>query len=128
MKNKVFTVIILSILAVYTAGAQPEQKNLNPVGEWSYAAPYAPEGYQSGSFTVAFSDKQYTVGFGVAGSDYKVPGEKVKFENNTFTFLIFLEGQQIDFILKMDTEKKMTGKATYSEGDVPLTLTRIEKK
>ncbi|MCU0362492.1 MAG: hypothetical protein MUD02_06910 [Bacteroidales bacterium] len=128
MKNKILTLISLLLLAGTTLSGQSAPKNLNPVGDWNYLAPDAPEGYQSGTFSVTSANNAYSVTFGVAGSDYRIPGEKVKFENNVMTFYVLLDGTQIDFNLKIESEKKMTGKASYFEGEVPLTLTKAEKK
>jgi hypothetical protein len=58
------------------------------------------------------------------GSDYKLPGEQVKAANDSVFFNIYLEGQDIKVMLKLESESKMTGKAVYSEGEVPLTLTK----
>ena len=41
-----------------------------------------------------------------------------------FLFSIYLEGQDIKVMLKMENESNMSGKAVYSEGEVPLTLYR----
>ena len=58
------------------------------------------------------------------GSEYKLPGENVKTVNDSVLFNIYLEGQDIKVMLKLESESKMTGKAVYSEGEVPLTLTK----
>jgi len=39
-------------------------------------------------------------------------------------FVVFLEGDQIAVSLKAENDAKMTGKAVYSQGEIPLTLTR----
>ena len=36
-----------------------------------------------------------------------------------------MEGQDIKVMLKIENETKMSGKAVYSEGEVPLTLTKV---
>jgi hypothetical protein len=38
--------------------------------------------------------------------------------------MVYLEGDVIAISLKMENNTKMTGKASYSEGSIPLTLTR----
>ena len=39
-----------------------------------------------------------------------------------------MEGQDIKVLLKVENDMKMTGKAVYSEGEVPLTLNKVEQK
>jgi len=60
-----------------------------------------------------------------AGSEYKLAGEKVQSVNDSILFSIYLEGQDIKVMLKLENETKMTGKAVYTEGEVPLTLNKI---
>jgi len=117
------------MISVITLNGQATAPNkLNPVGQWSYSAPYAPEGYQSGTIEIGFADGKYAASFSVTGSDYKMPAEKAKFEKDIVTFIVMIEANQIDITLKMESETKMTGKAVYSEGEVPMTLTKVVKK
>ncbi len=128
MKNKILAILVITIFSAITLNGQAAPEKLNPVGQWSYAAPYAPEGYQTGTIEIGLTDGKYTASFSVTGSDYKMPAEKVKFENDVVTFLVIIEANQINISLKMESEKKMTGKAVYSDGEIPLTLTKVEKK
>jgi len=128
MKNKILAILVITIFSAITLNGQATPNKLNPVGQWSYAAPYAPEGYQTGTIEIGLTDGKYTASFSVTGSDYKMPAEKVKFENDVVAFLVIIEANQINISLKMESEKKMTGKAVYSDGEIPLTLTKVEKK
>ena len=129
MKNKILAILVISIFSVITLNGQAAApKKLNPVGQWSYAAPYAPEGYQSGTVEIGLTDGKYTASFSVTGSECKMPAEKVKFENDVVTFIVMIEANQIDITLKLESDTKMTGKAVYSEGEVPMTLTKVVKK
>jgi hypothetical protein len=129
MKSKFLAILVISMISVITINGQAAAPNkLNPVGQWSYAAPYAPEGYQSGIVEIGLTEGKYTATFSVTGSEYKMPAEKVKFMNDVVTFIVMIDVNQIDISLKMDGDKKMTGKAAYSDGEIPMTLTKIEKK
>ena len=59
------------------------------------------------------------------GNEYKLPGDNVKTVNDSIMFSVFLEGQDIKVMLKMVSDTNMTGKAVYSEGEVPLALSRV---
>ncbi|MCK7536093.1 MAG: hypothetical protein MZV63_36460 [Marinilabiliales bacterium] len=92
MKSKFLAILVISMISVITLNGQAAAPNkLNPVGQWSYAAPYAPEGYQSGTVEIGLTDGKYTASFSVTGSDYKMPAEKVKFENDVVSFIVMIE-------------------------------------
>ena len=105
--------------------AQNNQVKNNPVGTWKFAAPYAPEGYTSGTIVVGFAEKKHTATMSFTGSENILSGEKVTAANDSVLFSVFLEGQDIKVMLKMENDSNMTGKAVYSEGEVPLTLTKM---
>lgn len=127
MKNTV-TFFCILILSVFTLSAQTTQKKLNPVGTWKFEAPTAPEGYTSGNITVAVADKQHSASISFSGSEYKLPGEKVKVTRDSLLFSVYLEGESINMYLRMTPDNKMNGKAVYSQGEVPLTLTKTSSE
>ena len=97
----------------------------NPVGTWKFEAPYAPEGYTTGKIIVGFAEQKHTASMSFTGSEYVLPGEKVIASNDSVLFSIYLEGQDIKVMLKMVSDTNMTGKAVYSEGEVPLALSKV---
>jgi hypothetical protein len=115
-----FIVFSLSVLI-----AQNNQSKINPVGTWKFAAPYAPEGYTSGVIVVGFAEQKHTATMSFTGSEDKLPGENVKAVNDSVLFSIFIEGQDVKVMLKVESDTNMTGKAVYSEGEVPLALSRV---
>jgi hypothetical protein len=124
MKNRILFLMLISFLSVITVSGQSAKK-IDPVGNWKFDAPYAPEGYSSGTIVVGLTEKKHTATMSFAGSEYKLAGEKVQSVNDSILFSIYLEGQDIKVMLKLENETKMTGKAVYTEGEVPLTLTKI---
>ena len=126
MKNKTFILLALLLVSFISVNGQSKTKKSNPVGTWKFEAPYAPEGYTSGMIVVGMAEKKHTATMSFTGNDYNLPGENVKNVNDSLYFSIFLEGQDIQVLLKIENENKMSGKAVYSEGEVPLTLTKTE--
>ena len=124
MKNRILLLMLLSFLSVIAVNAQNTRK-IDPVGSWKFDAPYAPEGYNSGTIVVGLTEKKHTATMSFAGSEYKLAGEKVQSVNDSILFSIYLEGQDIKVLLKLENETKMTGKAVYTEGEVPLTLNKV---
>lgn len=122
--KKVIPFIIIMLMVISAVSAQNPQSKNDPVGKWKFEAPLAPEGFTNGIITLSFAENKYSTAISFTGSDYKIPGEKVKIEKETVAFNVYIEGNDIQINLKMEGAAKMTGKATYSEGEIPLTLTK----
>jgi len=118
-------ILLLLILALPLLTAQKNQVKLSPLGTWKFDAPYAPEAYNSGTITVGFADQKQTITMSFTGSEYKFPGENVKVVNDSIQFSIYLEGQDVKVMLKVESDTNLTGKAVYSEGEVPLALSKV---
>jgi hypothetical protein len=112
----------LLIFSTYVISAQTSADKKKPIGKWKFEAPSAPEGYTSGSISISFAENKYSTAVSLTGSDYVIPGDKTKFENDTLSFILLIEGTEITITLKLENDTKMTGKAVYSEGEIPLTL------
>ncbi len=121
---KKVTILLVFLLAIITVSSGQTTKKVDPVGSWKFDAPYAPEGYTTGTIVIGLAENKHTATMSFTGSEYKLNGENVKVENDTVSFSIFLEGQDIKVSLKGDIDEKLVGKAVYSEGEVPLTLTK----
>jgi len=117
---------MISLFAICAVSAQTTPKKANPVGKWKFEAPYAPEGYNSGIIEFSLAENKYSTFILMPGSDYKIPGEQTKVENDTVSFFILLDGAQISINLKTESDVKMTGVAVAPDGEIPLTLTKEE--
>jgi len=124
MKRRILSILIIIVLGVTASLAQTSQKKLNPVGNWKFEAPTAPEGYSSGVISVSIVEKKHAASISFTGSGYKIPGEKVKLTGDSLLFTVYLESETVKMFLRMTPDDKMSGKAVYSEGVVPLTLTK----
>jgi hypothetical protein len=124
MKIRILALLMISLFTLVAVSGQTSDKKANPVGKWKFEAPYAPEGYTSGTIDINLADNKYSTSISFAGSDYKIPGDKTKIENDTISFTVFVEGTEVAISLKAEDNSKMTGKAVYTEGEIPLTLTR----
>lgn len=118
------TLFLLLLLSASVISAQDSKAQKSPVGKWKFDAPYAPEGYTSGTIDIAFAENKYSSSISFTGSDYKIPGDQTKVEKENVTFVVMVEGNEVAISLTAENDIKMTGKAVYSEGEIPLTLTR----
>lgn len=126
MKSRTINIFAAFLFLFVQVSAQDgAAKKNNPVGNWKYESSYAPDGYNSGSIVVGLADKKYSVSVSFTGSTYKLQGEQVKFENDLLTCTVYVEGEYVKISVKPENNNRMTGTATYSQGQIPLTLTRI---
>lgn len=124
MKNRSLFAVVIFMISLLSANAQDNQTKLSPAGDWKFEAPYAPEGFTTGLINIGLTDNKQTASISFNGSEYKIQGENVKVSGDTVTFKVYLEGQDISIRLIMENDAKMSGKATYIEGEIPLTLTK----
>jgi len=125
--KKLFPFAMLLVFSISLINAQTTKTKKDPAGDWKFEAPYAPEGYTTGKITIGFAEKKYTAVISMTGSDYKINGENVKFENDTVSFSVYIEGETVGVKMKMEDTVKMTGAATSSQGEIPLTATKQVK-
>jgi hypothetical protein len=128
MKSRFLTTLVILFISVIAVSAQTTGKK-NPMGTWKFSAPYAPEGYNSGVIVFGNADQKNTatMSFG-STNDYKMNGDNLKIKNDSISYSVFLEGQDIKVQLKVISDTNMTGKAVYSEGEVPLSLSKVIEK
>lgn len=122
--RKFTALFLLLLLSISVISAQDAKPSKSPVGKWKFEAPYAPEGYTSGTIDIKFEENKYLTAISFTGSDYKIPGDKTKVEKENVSFVVMVEGNEVAISLTAENDIKMTGKAVYSEGEIPLTLTK----
>jgi hypothetical protein len=126
--KRIYFLSLLILIGISVVSAQNSKFKNDPVGKWAFEAPYAPEGFTAGIIEVAYAEKLLTASMMFTGTEYKFSGERVKFESDTLSFNILIQDQDVAVKLKFDSKEKMSGKAVYTEGEVPLSLTREIKK
>lgn len=127
MKSRIISISVLFLFIAVSASAQTGVKNDNAIGKWKFEAPYAPEGFTTGTIEFSVTDNKYTSAISFSGNDYKIAGDKTKIAKDTVSFSVLIEGNEVAITLKPDGDSKMTGKAVYFEGEIPLTLTKEVK-
>ena len=122
--KKGIILILFAVCCLQYSNAQDINSKYHSSGTWKFDAPYAPEGYSSGTIVIGSAEKKDTATMSFGTGEYKLSGENVKIVNDSVLFSIFLEGQDIKVMLKVESDTLMSGKAVYSEGEVPLTLNK----
>lgn len=116
--------ILFFVLGLSLLTAQNSQVKKSPVGTWKFEAPYAPEGFTSGTIVVAQTGQNYTTTLSFTGNENKITGDKVRLEKDSLLFSVYIQGEDVKVIVKIEEEAKMSGKAVYSQGEVPFTISR----
>jgi hypothetical protein len=122
-----FSFIIIACLFSSNATSQNVVIKKNPSGKWNFEAPYAPEGYKGGTIEITFSENKFHASMAFLGNSNIFPASNVRFQSDTLTFNVFVEDQDVAIKLALTEDSKMKGKAVYTEGVVPLELTREKK-
>jgi hypothetical protein len=127
MKRSIIILVLITLFIHASFAQQGKVQKNDPVGKWKFEAPSAPAEYTSGTIEVVFAEKKHSAAMMFTGSDYKIPGENVKVGNDSVLFSVYVDGQMVKVSLKFSEPLKMSGKAVYSEGEVPLLLTKDSK-
>ncbi len=94
-------------------------------GKWKFEAPAAEEGYKSGTIIFSLAENKYSAGVIFTNFEYKFPGENVKVVNDSITFVVTLDGTAVNVKLKLEDALRMSGKAFYPKGTVPVSLAKL---
>lgn len=116
--------LLCVIFSLSYLSAQNSQFKNNPAGSWKFDFPNGSEGYQVGIMKVNLVDQKYNVSVFLVDTINKVIGYNVKFAADTLRYNLYLESADVSVTLKFDAADKMSGNAVYSEGAVPLIMTR----
>ena len=127
MKKSIVSLIVVTFFAIITFAQKPQVQKKDPTGNWKFELPQAPEGYKVGSVDVGFADKKYSATMIFPDNNLKITGERVSFLNDSLRFIMYAEGQEVNVLLKITEPLKMEGKVVYSEGEIPLLLTKAIK-
>ena len=111
-------ILMLVVLAASFTSVNA-QKKVDPVGTWTYEADQAPYEYSSGDIVVSKEGKDLNVEIQL-GEYYKIKGEKVVYDKNVLSFDVYIEGESVTIKATMAKES-FEGKASYSDGTIPIT-------
>lgn len=118
---------MLLLFSTFVISAQSSKK-VTPLGKWNFEAPSAPPGYNLGVIEISRTDGKYQSTISFTGNDYKIYGDKTIVNKEIATFNVIVDGNDVAISLKAESATKMTGKAVYFEGEIPITLTRVTPK
>ncbi len=124
--KKVISLALLFFLVAISGFSQTQKAKYEIAGTWQFEAPYAPEGYNSGSMEFVKSESKYQAFISFTGSDYKIPLENIIIKNDSIFVRLYVEGTDVPIRLKMFEESKIAGTASSPDGEIPLTAAKIK--
>lgn len=124
MKIERAGIILIGLLTVFVTIGAVTPPEFNPVGKWKFSAPDAPYPYGTGLLEVKMDEEDVGVTISFEDVEYKLYGESVKFEENVLAFSLFIDGTDISLSMKFIDKDKLSGKAVYYDGAIPLTANR----
>lgn len=125
--KKVLFLSVFILAFCYAGFAQNQKPSYEPAGLWKFEAPYAPEGYTTGTMEFVNAEGKYQAFISFTGSDYKIPFEKVSLQKDSVSLTLYVEGNEVFIKLKMENESRISGKALSPEGDIPITAIKTKQ-
>lgn len=126
--KKILPIILFFVMFSSVISAQSVKLKHDPVGKWTFNAPYAPYGYNTGTSDIGSNDTTYTVSMTFTEIGYSFKGENVRVRNDSLLFEMWVEGTPINISLAIEDDTLIKGVADYFEGAVPFTMKKAVKK
>jgi hypothetical protein len=121
MKGTILRLTVISCILLITSFSVQAQIRKSFRGDWNFDAPAAPPGFEAGVMTITKDSvlTKYPV------NRRLLPSSSLSFRNDTLTF-IFKPAVAVTIKLTSENKTKLTGKATWSNEESVITLTKIQ--
>lgn len=124
---KKLIILTCSILLGATCLMGQTATNDSPVtGQWKYAAPSAPSGYDRGLLVFSETDSTLSGQLILAG-DYIINLQQLSIENNELHFSLYVDGNYIAGKAKIEDDQ-LEGTADTPEGQIDFTAEKIRQE
>lgn len=119
-------IVFTFLLAIATSGiyASVSPNNKEIIGEWKYAVPTAPYGYQKGVLVINEQENNL-VGEVKFEDGYKVELKNLKYTEGTFQCGLYIDYDYVSIKVTIK-EKKMSGVVNSPEGDLNITAEKVK--
>ena len=118
MNNKVTIFSLIMFLLLFGSLSAEAQIKLTYLGNWSFSAPTAPEGYTFGIIEI----RKDSVTTFFTELNYKVPSLWVKAENDSITYKAFVDDTDVLFSLRIENQTSIKGNAVWADGQTQMIL------
>jgi hypothetical protein len=118
MKNKILQLLLIISVSFIGSLSTNAQVKVAYLGNWSFIAPTAPDGYTFGIIEI----KKDSVNTSFTELKYKVPSIWIKVENDSITYKAIVDDTDVLFSLKIENEANIKGNAVWSDGETQMIL------
>jgi hypothetical protein len=125
MKIARVLLVVLVVFSVTLSSNAAEKKFKKILGVWEFAAPNAPQPYDSGILTISEVDKKLAAEFMIQGQAMVVP--QIEFADNKLTLGFEVENTPIILILKLK-DGVLEGNTDTPNGQVTVTAKQKKKE
>jgi hypothetical protein len=122
MKRKNLQLLLLGLFLFIGSLPIKAQEKESYLGDWSFEAPTAPDGYTWGIITFKKDSSfiQFTDG------NYKCHSNWFKVKSDSIIYESYIDGTTVLFSLKLVDKTKVTGNAVWIDGETHMILTKKE--
>ena len=118
MKILRILLVALVVISFSLSSNAAEKKFKKIIGVWEFAAPNAPQPYDSGVLTIKEVDKKLAAEFTIQGQAMAVP--QIEFAENTLTLGFEVESTPITLVLKLK-DGVLEGVTQSPNGEIKVT-------
>jgi hypothetical protein len=119
MKNNILCYLAAVLLMSGSLSASAQIKEAY-IGNWTFEAPTAPEGYTYG----IISFKKDSVIMSFADPNFTFPSNWIKVKSDSIIYESFIDGTPVLFSLKARDKGNVTGNAVWSGGETLMVMKR----
>jgi len=118
MKSKILQLLLIISVSLIGSLSTTAQVKAAYLGNWSFVAPTAPEGYTYGIIEI----KKDSLNTSFTELKYKVPSIWVKVKNDSITFKAIVDDTDVLFSLKIENTTNIKGNAVWDDGETEMIL------
>jgi hypothetical protein len=118
MKSKILRLLLIISVSLIGSLSTTAQVKAVYIGNWSFVAPTAPEGYTYGIIEI----KKDSINTSFIESKYKFPSIWINVKNDSITYKAIIDDTDVLFSLKIENETNIKGNAVWNDGETQMIL------
>jgi hypothetical protein len=118
MKRKIVQLLLIVSVSLIVSLSTTAQVKVAYLGNWSFVAPTAPEGYTYGIIEI----KKDSINTSFTESKYRFPSIWIKVKNDSITYKAIVDGTDVLFSFKIENETNIKGNAVWDDGETQMIL------
>lgn len=125
MKKNMRRVLYALVCLIMCTVMYAQSKSPVLSGEWSFSAPDAPYGYQSGTLKFTEKEGKLTAVVVISGSELTI--SNIEREGDSYACSFYVDGTPVSLTFKQDNNK-LAGTADADGSSIQVEFTKVSKK